>query len=94
MPVRLPETESELGPIFRQSEGHIADTLQNRSLILAVANDPLSRLESDRYGNLWAARLLPDGRQVWVRMRGETIINAGINIVPRNFDSRTGLNRP
>ena len=94
MPVNLPVAQSELRHIFRPSEGLIKDTPENRTLLLEVANDPASRLESDQHGNYWAARLLEDGRQVWVRMRGEKIINAGINAVPRDFHSMTGLNRP
>ena len=94
MPVTFPEAQSELRHILRPSDGHIKDTPENRTLLLEVANDPASRLESDQHGNYWAARLLKDGRQVWVRMRGEKIINAGINAAPRNFNSITGLNRP
>ena len=49
MPVVFPTGESELRHIFRQAEGHIADTPENRNLLLSVANDVLARLESDRY---------------------------------------------
>jgi filamentous hemagglutinin len=94
MAVVFPTTESELKHIFRRSEGHVSDTPANRALLLEVANDQTARLEFDEQGNQWAARLLADGRQAWVRMRDGKIINAGINLVPRNFNSRTGLNRP
>jgi filamentous hemagglutinin len=93
MNIVLPETESELRHIFREDEGHVADTPENRSLILDVANDMSARLESDQYGNDWAARVLPDGRQAWVRMRAGKIINGGINTTPRKFNPKTGLNK-
>jgi len=93
MPVVFPTGESELRHIFRQAEGHIADTPENRNLLLSVANDVSARLESDQFGNDWAARVLPDGQQAWVRIRADTTINGGINAAPRNFNPKTGLNQ-
>jgi len=52
-----------------------------------------ARLESDQYGNSWSAKVLPDGRQAWIQMRGEKIVNAGINGISREFNSYTGLKR-
>jgi filamentous hemagglutinin len=94
MTVQLPTSASELGHIFRHAGGHLRDTTENRRLLLDVANDAVAQLESDQFGNRWAARVLPDNRQVWVRMRGDKIINAGVNVEPRGFDPETGLNRP
>jgi len=93
MPAVFPTSESELRHIFRQADGHVDDTLENRHLLLAVANDMSARLESDQYGNSWSAKVLPDGRQAWVQMRGEKIVNAGINGISREFNSYTGLKR-
>jgi len=92
MPIVFPTSESELRHIFRNKAGHTEDTPQNRSLLLDIANDMSSRLESDQYGNDWAARLLPDGRQAWVRIRAGKIINGGVNDAPRDFNRKTGLN--
>lgn len=92
MPVVFPTGESELRHIFRKDEGHVVDTPENRRLLLDVANDVSARLESDQYGNIWAARTLPDGQQAWVRIRADTILNGGINATPRDFNPRTGLN--
>ncbi|WP_445493982.1 hypothetical protein [Photorhabdus sp. SF281] len=83
--------ESRVGHIFRKSEGHIADTSENRKLILDVANDKTAILGSDRYGNNWSARMLPDGTQAWVQTRGDTVINAGINNPPKSYDPQAGL---
>ena len=93
MPVVFPTSESELRHIFRQTERHVADTPENRGLLLDVANDVSARLESDQYGNTWAACVLPDGQQAWVRIRADTILNGGINATPRKFNPRTGLNQ-
>lgn len=94
MPIVFPTSESELRHIFRQAEGHVDDTPENRKLLLSVANDSSARLESDKYGNTWAVKVLPDGRQGWVQIRGEKIVNAGINVVARKFNPSTGLKKP
>jgi len=92
-PAIFPVSESELNHIFREAEGHVADTPGNRQLLLDVANDVLARLESDQYGNEWSARLLTDGRQAWTQTRLGKIVNAGINAVPRVFNPNTGLKK-
>ncbi|MBS9438934.1 hypothetical protein EAE91_17880 [Photorhabdus noenieputensis] len=83
--------KSRVGHIFRKAEGHIADTPENRKLILDAANDKTAILGGDRYGNSWSARTLPDGTQAWVQTRGDTVINAGINNPPKSYDPQTGL---
>jgi len=93
VPASFPSGESELRHIFREASGHVHDSAENRQLLLSVANDASARLESDQYGNVWAARTLADGRQAWVQLRGETIVNGGINDVPREFNPTTGLKR-
>ena len=90
----FPATESMLMHIFRDAEGHVSDTPENRLLLLDVANDHEAQLKSDKYGSYWSARLLADGRQVWAEVRGGKIVNAGINETPRNFNRRTGLKKP
>jgi filamentous hemagglutinin len=92
--VVFPTSESELRHIFRKAEGHVEDTPENRQLLLLLANDMTARLESDQYGNAWAVKVLPDGRQAWVQIRGEKIVNAGFNAVPREFNTSTGLKKP
>jgi len=94
MPAVFPTRESELRHIFRVRAGHVEDTPENRQLLLSVANDKTARLESDQYGNVWAARVLSDGRQAWVQIRGEKIVNAGINTFLKEFNPLTGLKRP
>ena len=93
MNVRLPASPSELGHLFRNKQGHLADTEENRRLLLEVAADLAARLGLDQYGNVWAARLLKDGRQVWVQLRDGLIINGGVNAEAKAFNPRTGLKK-
>jgi hypothetical protein len=46
--------------------GHVADTPANRKLLQEVADDAATTLGVDKWGNTWSARILEDGRQVWV----------------------------
>jgi filamentous hemagglutinin len=74
--------------IFRAAPGHLqVDTPENRSLLERVANEPIAQLGADRFGNDWAAEILPNGSQVWTQCRGSEIINGGVNTAPRDFHS-------
>lgn len=86
--------ESRLGPIFRDTPGTLRDTATDRRLLQEVVDDVGSTLGTDKYGNIWSARLLPDGTQVWTQVRNGEIINGGLNLVPRNFHPLTGLASP
>ena len=48
---KLPPNDSQLKHIFRNAEGHLTDTPENRKLILSVANDPACHLGTDKYKN-------------------------------------------
>ncbi|HDY8121392.1 TPA: hypothetical protein RQK91_002757 [Vibrio vulnificus] len=77
--------------IFREKEGHLPDTPENRRLLEGVADDPKAILGNDKFGNTWSAQTLPDGSQVWTQSRNGQIINGGVNQTPRSFNSETGL---
>jgi RHS repeat-associated protein len=87
----LPSNEGQMKHIFREAEGHIADTPTNRQLLLDVADDTATTLGTDRFGNTWSARTLEDGSQVWVQTRNGVVQNGGINAVPKQFNPKTGL---
>jgi hypothetical protein len=76
--------------IFRDALGHVPDTEDNRGLLIDT-HHPDCRLGEDRFGNVWYARVLKDGRQVWIQVRNFRIRNGGINLLPRKFDPLTGL---
>jgi hypothetical protein len=88
---QFPANESQLRHIFREAEGHIADTAANRALLQGVADDAGALLGADRFGNQWFARLNANGTQTWVQVRNGTIINGGVNQTPRTFNPGTGL---
>ena len=77
--------------IFRQKDGHLPDTPANRKLLEDLANDPLAKIGVDLYGNSWFAREDVNGNQIWVQVRGDRVINGGINNPPRLPDPKTGL---
>jgi filamentous hemagglutinin len=81
--------------LFRNSEGHFfIDTPRNRQLLLETASDPKNYIDIDMHGNHWFAKILNDGTQVWVQVRGEKICYGGLNTIPKmNFDPGTGLCR-
>ena len=83
--------ETKLGHIFRDAEGHFReDTDANRRLLIEVASRRENFLGTDRAGNDWYAENRSGGTQIWVRVRGDKIVNGGINETPRDS---TGLLR-
>gem|GEM_PF-1113347 len=92
---RIDENPDRLRHMFRDAEGHFtADTPENRQLIERVANNPTNRLGTDGFGNSWFAETQMNGNQIWVKVRGNRIVEAGINTTPRTFNSATGLTAP
>ena len=91
--VKLPEKDAQMKHIFREAEGHLADTSFNRNLIERVVNNPKNYVGKDSYGTDWYAQIQPDGSQVWARALHGFVTNAGLNNSARKFDPRTGLNK-
>lgn len=89
--ITFPQEDAQLKHIFRDAEGHIADTSANRQKILDVTSNLDNYLGKDARGNDWYAIISEDGTQIWVRVRNGVIDNAGVNDVPRTWDSVTGL---
>ncbi|MFA6066167.1 MAG: hypothetical protein WC707_03225 [Candidatus Babeliaceae bacterium] len=77
--------------IFRNASGHLADTYENRKLLISITSDAKNLLGIDKYGNEWFAKTLPDGKQVWSSVRSNLIRNGGLNDSPRVFNNITGL---
>jgi hypothetical protein len=70
--------------IFGNRPGHLPDTPENRKLLLDTAADTKNLSGVDKYGNQWYARLLENGKQIWVEVwKDGTIRNAGMNETPR-----------
>ncbi|MBK7727784.1 MAG: hypothetical protein IPJ33_04570 [Gammaproteobacteria bacterium] len=86
----LPTKPGQLGHIFRNAPGHLADTPANRQLLTDVASNSANRLGADRFGNVWSSVTRADGTQVWVSTRNGVIQNGGLNQVPQAFPTIVG----
>ena len=51
-------------------------------------------LGTDKYGNDWYAQVLNNGNQVWVESKNGIVWDGGVNMVPRPWNSVTGLKKP
>ena len=89
--VKLPSDESKLKHIFRNEEGHLQDTPENRKMLIELANEEKFHLGKDKWGSEWNARLNNDGTQDWVEHRNLEIWDGGRNQFPRDWDETTGL---
>ena len=81
---KIPDNDSTTGHIFRDAEGHIPDTPENRALLEDVANDPANFRGTDKYGNEWYTKIQSDGSQVWVESREMEIFLKVELIIHRN----------
>jgi hypothetical protein len=87
--------EQRVKHIFRAAEGHLSnDTVANRQLLEDAANNPDNYVGTDSNGNLWFVEITVKGQQIWVRVRGDTIVNGGVNISPKTYNPATGLDDP
>jgi len=81
--------------MFRNRNGHFQhSTPANRQLIENTANNPRNFVGSDSHGNQIFDQTQANGSQVWARVRGGVIREAGVNQSPRPFNPTTGLNQP
>jgi filamentous hemagglutinin len=90
--VEFPPNRAQIGYIFRDSVGHLADTAENRKLLIEVASNSANRIGIDRFGNTWSTMILPDGSQAWVSVRNGVIQNGGVNLVPKDLTPMFGRN--
>ena len=91
---KIPDNDSTTGHIFRDAEGHIPDTPENRALLEEVANDSANFRGTDKYGNEWYTKTQSDGSQVWVESRNGNIFEGGVNNTPKPWNPDTGLKKP
>jgi filamentous hemagglutinin len=91
--IRFPKNPSQVKHIFAEREGHVPDTFENRKLILDTVSNPANYRGKDKWGIDNYSHQLSDGRQVWARVRVNTIDDAGINTIERLWDGETGFKR-
>lgn len=92
--IKLDTREERIKHIFRKSKGHFEeDTPENRSRLEDLANDSNIEMKQDKRKNYWKWKTEEDGRQLWVKIRNNKIINAGINEKDniRQYNEETGL---
>ncbi len=70
------------------------DTPENRRLLEMLVSNRGNQLGTDMYGYEWYAEMLPDGRQVWAKVRNGEIKYGGIRRTPKSFDPKKGLSSP
>ena len=87
----IPNNPSITGHIFRNSPGHLPNTMDNLKLLEDVANDPVCYYGTDKYGTSWYIKIQPDGAQIWVQSRNHVIFDGGLNEVPLQWNADTGL---
>jgi RHS repeat-associated protein len=86
--------ESRAKHIFREKEGHLADTPANRLSLENLANNPRTQVGVDKYGNSWHASTNSNGTQTWAQVRDGRIINGGLNNTARPVSPQSGLSSP
>ena len=87
----IPNNPSITGHIFRNSPGHLPNTMDNLKLLEDVANDPVCYYGTDKYGTSWYIKIQLDGAQIWVQSRNHVIFDGGLNEVPLQWNADTGL---
>jgi len=64
----------------------VTDSPSNRKLIESVVRDRSNLVgKKQRGGSELFAKLLDDGKQVWVEVRNGVIQDGGVNDIPRSF---------
>ena len=91
--VKLPKNDSQLKHIFRDEEGHLKDTPENRKILLDLANDTKYHAGKDKWGCDWNVRLNENGTQDYTRTYKNVISDGGQNEQPLPWNEQTGLNR-
>lgn len=88
----FPKNKAQIDHIMRDAEGHLTDSIENRSLLISISSDRKNYLGIDKHGVEWYAKTI-DGRQIWVAVKNDVIQNGGINNEPLNFTPNSGLKK-
>jgi len=89
--VKLPENDAQLKHIFRNDEGHLPDTPENRKLLVELANDKKAFVGKDKWKNDWNIKNSTDGTQYWTRHMNGIINEGGKNKTQLPWNPETGL---
>lgn len=89
--VRMPKNSSQMKHIFREDDGHLMYSDENRDMLTDLANDSKYFRGKDKWGNDWHIRQNADGTQDWVEHQHQVISDGGKNQFPKAWDDETGL---
>ena len=70
------------------------DTQENRDMLEQLVSKQENYLGKDMGHNDWYAEILPDGRQLWAKVRNKKIKYGGIRKTPKSFKPGVGLSSP
>ena len=79
--------------IFEDRRGHVVDTPENRKMILDTASNEKNYIGSDEWKCDWYQKHLPSGSQIWVRIRGNQVTNAGVNDQAQDLINKYNLKK-
>lgn len=90
---KFPENKNSLHHLFRNKEGHIAGTIENKEMLLNLVQSA-KNCSGEIEGVIWYSKLEKNGEQLWACVWRETqeIRNCGINKKPRIWDPDSGYN--
>ncbi|MGN1156824.1 MAG: hypothetical protein ACI4TK_11660, partial [Agathobacter sp.] len=87
----IPDKKSVVNHIFINKSGHFLHDTQEARYLLESTTANKYFYGYDTFGNAWYQRLWGRGRQIWVQVRSNIIIDGGINDKPRPWDPITGF---
>ena len=88
----FPRNKAQINHIMKDRSGHLADTIENRSLLVSISMDKKNYLGKDENGNEWYSKII-NGKQVWVTVRNDVIQNGGVNDEPIKYIKNRGLKK-
>lgn len=88
----IPDTIAQIDHIFRDDDGHLPFSEENVNTISKlINNDKNIVLDEDKHGNTWYSSDQSDGSQLWGKVHGHKLSDAGKNDTPRETNPDTGL---
>lgn len=92
----LPENNrSIMMHIFKNEEGHLIDTPENRNLLRNLVRDVKNYIGKDNaFRNDWYAKITKEGALLWARVRNNKIVSGGLNKIPEIWSPETGFCSP
>jgi|GEM_PF-1318460 hypothetical protein len=85
--------QSIMGHIFRDTDGHLLNTPENRAALRELVMDGKNLAGECSRGNQWFHKILPNGKQLWASVRDGVVRNGGLNETPVSFHSQTGFSQ-